>query len=245
MTAGDTRRRPGGARPDGPLLQRPQIVEAALALTRRHGLDGMSMRKLGDELGVTSMAIYWYFKGKDELIDAITDQVFATIEIPMDPGAPWDERLRWLSWAVHDVLVDYPGIADQIYTHQNYPASALPLLDAGMAALRDAGFDEVEAAEAFNVLASVVITRSHFEAYQRLELRRSGEPVDTVDDRVRQAWSRLAGPESEGRPGARSYIDHLDRVGAGAAIFERAIEVVLRGLRAQLDDARQTGGPSG
>ncbi len=235
MTGTESRRRPGGARPDGPLLERSQIVDAALTLTRRFGLDGMSMRKLGDELGVTSMAIYWYFKSKDELIDAVTDRVLSLIELPGPEGA-WQERLRRLSWAVHSVLTDYPGIADQLYTYQNYPPSALPLIEYGVGALRDAGFGEVEAAEALNVLASVAISRSHFEAYQLLVGRKEGEPPKSVEERVKQGWHRLDDVLSDSVPNARSYVEHLDSAGSGEQVFAQAVEVVIRGLEAQLAD---------
>jgi TetR/AcrR family tetracycline transcriptional repressor len=235
MTTGETRRRPGGARPDGPLLERAQIVQAALTLTRRYGLDGMSMRKLGDELGVTSMAIYWYFKGKDELIDAITDHVFTLIEVPeADPARPWDERLRDLATEVHRVLIDYPGIADQIYTYQNFPPSSVPLVDYGVGTLRDAGFDEAAAAAAFNVLASLVITRSHFEAYQNLVSRQGGQPDDAILDRVQQRWSQLDESIDPDADNARSYVDHLEDVGAGADVFAHGVEVVLKGLASEL-----------
>ena len=226
------RRRPGGARPDGPLLERSQIVEAALALTRRFGLDGMSMRKLGTELGVTSMAIYWYFKGKDELVDAILEYVFAEVPLPDDASRAWDERLRALSWAVHDVLIEYPGVADQLYTYQNYPASAVPLVEYGIQALRDAGFDEVAAAQAFDVLASVVVTRSHFEAFQRLVIDR--EPANSVEERILEGWGRLNGAIDSSVPNTRSYVEHLDATGQTPKVFEQALEVVLAGLATTL-----------
>ena len=234
MTSG-TKRRPGGARPDGPLLEREQIVDAALRLTRRHGLNGMSMRKLGDELGVTSMAIYWYFEGKDELVDAITEQVFAMIELPAHSNEPWDVRLRDFSKRVHDVLIDYPGIADQIFTYQNYPASSVALVEYGVRTLRDAGFDEIEAARAFDVVASVVITRSHFEAHQRL-VSEEDAVAPSLEERVEQGWDRLGGAIDESVPHARSYVDLLDDRILGAEVFDRAVDVVLAGLKAQLEE---------
>lgn len=233
----DTKRRPGGARPDGPLLERQQIIDAALRLTNRHGLGGMSMRKLGDELGVTSMAIYWYFKSKDLLVDAITEQVFEMIEIPSLEEEPWTVRLRALSHAVHHVLVQYPGIADQIFTYQNYPASAVPLVEYGVATLRGAGFNEAEAAESLDILASVVITRAHFEAHQRLVSASAGiseDVPDSLEERVAQAWDRLDQAIDGSVPNARYYVDHLDEHDMGSAVFNGAIDVVLAGLQARL-----------
>jgi AcrR family transcriptional regulator len=212
-------------------LSADQIVDAAMRLTRRDGLDGLSMRKLAAELGVTSMAPYAYFSSKDRLVEAITDQVFAQVKLPDDVGAPWDEQLRQLAWAVHDTLVEYPGVADQIYTYQRFPVSAVPLLDYGVRVLRDAGFDDHGAAEAFDVLASVVITRTHFEAHQRQVMR--SDPAANIEARIKAGWERLGSRLDEEVPSARSYVDHLDRA-SGATIFERAVDVVLRGLATEL-----------
>lgn len=215
-------------------LSAQQIVDAAMAMTRRDGLQGLSMRRLATVLGVTSMAPYGYFASKEELIGEITDQVFAQVKVPDDGDLTWDERLRRFAWAVHDVLVEYPGVADQIYTYQRFPASAVPLVDYGVGVLREAGFDEVAAAEAFDVLASVVITRTHFEAHQRLVM--AHEPNTSLEDRVRAGWHRLDDALGDAGPGVQSYVDHLDRA-LGARVFERALDVVLRGLRAELDGA--------
>ena len=194
----------------------------------------MSMRKLGDELGVTSMAIYWYFKSKEVLVDAVTEQVFSMIEIPNLEGEPWDVRLRALAHAVHDVLLQYPGIADQIFTYQNYPASSVPLVESGVKILRDAGFDETDAASAFDILASVVITRSHFEAHQRL-VSAAEETPDSLEERVAQAWDRLDQAIDTSVPNARYYVDHLDEHAMGSAVFDGALDIVLLGLQARLE----------
>jgi TetR/AcrR family tetracycline transcriptional repressor len=233
MAVSEKRRKPGGARPDGPLLEREQIIAAGLELTRRHGLDGMSMRKLGQELGVTSMAIYWYFKGRDELVEAITDSVLASIELPPDDGAAWDERLRRFAWAVHDVLVEYPGIADELLTHQNYPPSAVPLVEYSVAVLREAGFDELNASTAFNVLTGFVVGRAHFEAYQRLVDAQSEGP-SSVAERARAGWQRL-NDRVEGAPNTASYVRLIGSVDDPATIFEHGLELLLRGLRDEIE----------
>jgi AcrR family transcriptional regulator len=233
MVVGEKRRKPGGARPDGPLLERDQIIAAGLELTRRHGLDGMSMRKLGQELGVTSMAIYWYFKGRDELVEAITDSVLGSIELPPDDGADWDERIRRFAWAVHDVLIEYPGIGDELLTHQNYPPSAVPLVEYSVGVLREAGFDDLQSSTAFNVLSGFVVGRAHFEAYQRLVTQQT-EGTSSVADRARAGWQRL-GERVEGAPNTASYVRLIGEVDDPATIFEHGVELLLRGLRDELD----------
>jgi AcrR family transcriptional regulator len=235
LAVSQQRRRPGGARPDGPLLERAQIVEAALTLTRRHGLAGMSMRKLGDELGVTSMAIYWYFKGKKELVDAITDSIMGSIELPEVSSDPWDDQVRKFAWAVHDVLVEYPGIADQLLTYQNFPESAVPLLDSTVGVLRDAGFGDQQAATAFNVLSSYVIGRAHFEAYQRLATAEADDSGQAIQQRAEQGWKRVS-PTSDASPNAQSYVSEIDGLDTPRTVFEHGLELLIRGLKDELED---------
>ena len=51
-----------------PRLTRAAVVDRALALVDKSGLDALTIRKLATELGVTPMALYWHFRGKDELL---------------------------------------------------------------------------------------------------------------------------------------------------------------------------------
>jgi AcrR family transcriptional regulator len=230
MGTAPQRRKPGGARPDGPLLEREQIVKAALELTRRHGLDGMSMRKLGQELGVTSMAIYWYFKGRDELVEAITDSVLGQIELPEADDQPWMERLRLFARAVHAVLIDYPGIADELLTYQNYPPSSVPLVEYSVAVLRKAGLDEARASTAFNVLSSYVVARAHFESYQRLVTQQRDA---SVIQRAREGWQRL-GETIDEAPNAAAYVRLIGDLEDQNEIFEHGLDLLLNGLRDEI-----------
>ena len=64
------------ARPRAPLT-RELVLQTALGLADQGGLESLSMRKLGQELGVEAMAIYYHFANKDELLDGIVDLVWA------------------------------------------------------------------------------------------------------------------------------------------------------------------------
>ena len=73
MTAGRTesieRREP---------LSRDRIVEAAMAAADRDGLDGLSMRRLGQQLGVDPMALYRHVRDKEDLLAGIREAVIAS-----------------------------------------------------------------------------------------------------------------------------------------------------------------------
>src|SRR6187397_3103542 len=91
------------ARPRVPLT-RELVLLTALRLADQGGLESLSMRKLGQELGVEAMAIYYHFANKDEVIDGIVDLVFAEIHLPV-AGAPWRSEMRRRAISMRDVLL--------------------------------------------------------------------------------------------------------------------------------------------
>ena len=74
-------------------LSRERVLETAVALADRHGLEWLSMRKLAEELGVAAMSLYYYVPNKDELIDGMIDIVFGEIE-PPPPELDWKAAMR-------------------------------------------------------------------------------------------------------------------------------------------------------
>ncbi|MEO8528309.1 MAG: TetR/AcrR family transcriptional regulator [Pseudolysinimonas sp.] len=79
---------------------------AGIALADERGIDAVSMRRVGEALGVEAMSLYRYVSGKDELIDAMVDGVIA--EFPAsDTALEWRERLRTLVLGAYLVLLDH------------------------------------------------------------------------------------------------------------------------------------------
>src|SRR5258705_12007596 len=69
-------------------LTRELVLGTALRLADQGGLESLSMRKLGQELGVEAMAVYYHFANKDEVLDGIVDLVWAEIDVPV-AGEDW------------------------------------------------------------------------------------------------------------------------------------------------------------
>jgi AcrR family transcriptional regulator len=93
-------------RPRRPLT-RDRIVEAALAIADRQGLDGLSMRKVASRLGCEVMSLYNHVSSKDDLLDELLDRVFAEIELPVE-GTAWRSALRSTAVAARAALVARP-----------------------------------------------------------------------------------------------------------------------------------------
>src|SRR6478609_7799980 len=84
-------------------LTRELVLQTALRIADQGGLGSLSMRKLGQELGVEAMAVYYHFANKDEVLDGIVDLVFAEIDLPV-AGAPWKAAMRQRAISLRDVL---------------------------------------------------------------------------------------------------------------------------------------------
>src|SRR5262245_11121476 len=75
-------------------LTRQAIVEAALRVLDREGMDALSMRKVGEELGTGAASLYWHVRNKDELLQLVFEAVSEETTLPRPDPARWQEQLR-------------------------------------------------------------------------------------------------------------------------------------------------------
>jgi AcrR family transcriptional regulator len=79
-----------------PALSRAAIVEAALAVADRQGLDAVSMRRVAEELDTGASALYVYIRNRDDLLEAMFDYAMASVAEAELPAGDWRERLTRL-----------------------------------------------------------------------------------------------------------------------------------------------------
>jgi AcrR family transcriptional regulator len=128
-------------------LSRETVVDGALALTDAEGLEGLTIRRLATHLGVTPMALYWHFKNKDELLDALADRLWSLIDTKVDQDGPWSMRLRTLLDSMVAVLRAHPPAASLLMTTQpDVSVSCFGIMEVALEILADAGFSPSEAA---------------------------------------------------------------------------------------------------
>src|ERR1700761_6553387 len=127
-------------------LTRDAVTQRALALADKTGLDTLTIRKLTTELGVTPMALYWHFRGKDELLEGLVERVWSEIDIAVDPAASWAEQLRGLLTSFLAVLRAHPAAPQLLArSHKMENDSALAVIEVTLEVLRTAGFDPLDA----------------------------------------------------------------------------------------------------
>jgi AcrR family transcriptional regulator len=119
--------------------RRPEIVGAAVELAGERGPAAVSMRAVAARLGLTPMALYGYFRSKDDLLDAVACHLMGLLP---EPGAdlPPLERLRRLAGGLRGVARTHPALAGLLFTAGASAADeALVVTDRWYAALLDAG----------------------------------------------------------------------------------------------------------
>lgn len=146
-------RRPARASARRTPLSRDALVDAALRVLDRDGLDGLSMRRLGEELGTGAASLYWHVANKDELLELVLDRVIGEIELPPLEPAHWQERLKELYRRSHEVLRRHGQVARISLGRIPVGPKALEIMEWLLALLRGAGLPDQVAAHAGDVLA--------------------------------------------------------------------------------------------
>jgi len=134
------------------------VVGRALMLAASGGLERVTIRRLAKDLGVTPMALYWHFRNKDELLDAMMGRIFAEVDPPA-PGdsVSWVEQFRALMQSLAGALRAHPGVAPLFATRTNSSESSLRFTEVALGVLRRGGFSPAEATQVSRHALSTIV----------------------------------------------------------------------------------------
>jgi len=163
-------------------LTRDEIIDSALDLISREGIEAVTMRRLADEIGVTPMALYHHIPSKKQLLDLAVDRVGKDLHIAHD-GRHWMDQMRDYAMRWREELHRYPGVAGYLLRQDAPPSITWRVIDDAVSLFVDAGFDDRTAARAYAALASFVLARCDQEEVIGAHNERS-EPWS--EDRVRE-----------------------------------------------------------
>lgn len=93
-----------------PSHTREEIIDIAFNLVDKLGYDGFSMRTLGDELGMSAMGVYSYFKSKDDLLRAVLGKAQGMVDTNPIPGEYWEDTLHRVCESMRAVNLAHPHI---------------------------------------------------------------------------------------------------------------------------------------
>jgi AcrR family transcriptional regulator len=216
------------AGPDG-RLSSDRIVDAAIALADEDGLDAVSMRKLGQRLGVDPMSLYHHVRDKGTLLSAMVDAVVATIPVADDHGR-WAESARATILGARSVVLRHPWAPAAIAALPSPTPAVLSYLDAVLGMLRAAGFSVALTHHALHVLGSRILGFSQ-DLYNDDPSARSDPPSPVLAAQMASTLPHLA--ELAGAVTHEGGLGGCD----DDEEFAFALDLILDGLEARRTDA--------
>jgi len=128
----------------------------AVRLADRDGLEAVTMRRLGQALGVVAMSLYKHVKNKDDILDGLLERVLAEVELPR-PGPDWEAELRRTALSMHDALARHPWACTLVMAPASSPnalEARIRYIEALLRTLREAGFTPAQAYYGYHALDS-------------------------------------------------------------------------------------------
>lgn len=134
-----------------PPLTREAIASAALAIVDQDGLEGLSMRRLGADLGVEAMALYHHFRNKGEVLDAVMERLLDEIEWPERGAATPAARLKKVFASYRQLAVRHPRAFILLVNRRFNTDRSFDLYERILEAMADLGLDAALSARYFRM----------------------------------------------------------------------------------------------
>lgn len=137
-------------------LSKDRVLRAALDLADESGSEAVSMRKVGQVLGVDAMSLYHHVQSKDDILDGIVEVVVEEIDLAR-AGTDWRSILGRQVIAARNVMRRHPWAPRVIESRTEPGAATMRYMESVLAILRDGGFSIELAHHAMHVLGSRVL----------------------------------------------------------------------------------------
>jgi AcrR family transcriptional regulator len=220
-------RRPGRPRGGEQRLSRAAILEAALRIVDREGIEGLTMRRLAAALGVNPMSIYHHLPGKAAVLSGLVELVFAEMRpaAPADGGS-WQERVKQAARAYRRVLRAHPNLALQVVADTAAVADVVVVAgERFYQAFEQAGLPPRSVFEAVNTVVDFI------HGFMLGEAASASATFDLGPDLIQRVRALPPGTapaltrivEALGEPGLRYDYD---------SGFETGLDLLVRGIEA-------------
>lgn len=210
-------------------VSRSVILQAALGIIDRDGIDGLSMRRLSEEVGRDPTVLYRHIPSKAALLDGVAEVVLGQLRVDTaDPD--WAGQLRTVAHEFRRLAVTHPNVVPLLVTRplatplgQRPPGMLRPLEDV-VALLTSSGFSGADALHIYRVLFG------YLHGHILTELQEVIERPEETDDVLRLGLHRLEITEFPQVRALASVLASYD----GEAELDRGLDLLLFGLTATL-----------
>lgn len=214
-------------------VNRSVILQSALRIVDRDGVDGLSMRRLSEEVGRDPTVIYRHVPNKAALLDGVVEIVLGQLRVDTaDPD--WTGQLRAVAHDFRRLALAHPSVVPLLVTRPlatplgQRPLGMLRPLEDVLTLLTSAGFSGADALHIYRVLFG------YLHGHILTELQEVIERPEETDHVLRLGLHRLAITEF---PLLRALAPALATYD-GAAELDRGLDVLLPGLTATLTHHR-------
>jgi len=203
-------------------LNRERVFQAAVVLADERGLESLTMRALGEQLGVEAMSLYHYVANKDELLDGMVEVVFSEIELPTT-DVDWKTAMRRRAISTREALARHRWAVGVLQSRMSPGPANFRLVNAVLGCLREAGFPVENAVHAYSVQDAYIYG---------FALQEKTLPVDTPGELAEAAESMRRQFSADEYPHlAETITEHVTRPGYDFADeFEFGLDLILDGL---------------
>jgi AcrR family transcriptional regulator len=205
-------------------LSRERVLRAAIGLADDAGIEALSMRKLGQELGVEAMSLYNHVANKDDILGGMVDIVMGEIELPA-AGADWKAAIRRTAKSAYEVLLGHPWAANLVLTGPGLSYPRLRYMDAILGSLRNAGFSAEMTDHAYHALDSHIMGFTLWQVGISAGLARLSSVDDFLRELDQEAYPYLA-------EHAHQHMKERDPADEGEFAF--GLDLILGGLERML-----------
>jgi AcrR family transcriptional regulator len=203
-------------------LSRERVLRTAVTLADERGLRSLTMRGLGQAVGVEAMSLYNHVASKDDLLDGMVDFVFGEIQLPT-PGDDWKTAMRQRAISAREALSRHPWAIGLMESRTAPGPATLRHHDAVLGCLRNGGFSVALAAHAFSALDSYIYG---------FTLQETNLPFDTAEETEELARTILQQLPADQYPYLTELtLEHVLQPGYDYGDeFEYGLDLILDGL---------------
>jgi AcrR family transcriptional regulator len=133
-------------------LTRDRVVRAAVELADQSGIEALTMRRLGEAVGVEAMSLYNHVSGKDDLLDGMVDVIFSEFALSPAGDHDWKSQLRQRAVSARDVLARHRWAVGLLDSRSAPGPATLRHFDDVLGCLRRAGFSVETTVHAYGVI---------------------------------------------------------------------------------------------
>jgi TetR/AcrR family transcriptional regulator, tetracycline repressor protein len=212
-------------------ITREAIVDTALRLLDREGLDGLSMRGIAEELDTGAASLYWHVGSKDGLLDLLFDRVIGEQHVPDPEPERWQEQLREVARAQRATILRHRDIVRISLGRIPMGPHALRYSERVLAILRAGGVpDQLAMLGQQLLLASVNgFTLDESAAIASQDAESSEEAQAQTEDAASMVRDYVASLPAQRFPNLIALADYFS-IGDADVRFELLLDLFVDGL---------------